>query len=141
RLSNVSNSTEGDQLSGCHSGSWFNTQQSGHGLQLEVLDSGDARTALAVWYHYLNGEPRWLIGSGPVDGDHADLAMVITHGPDFPPNYDAADKVQEPWGTLRFSVDGANQAQINWDADYADYGDGSMDLTRLTTLDGHACMP
>ena len=141
RLSNVSNSAEGDQLSGCHSGSWFNTQQSGHGLQLEVLDNGDARTALAVWYHYLDGEPRWLIGSGPVDGDHADLAMVITHGPDFPPNFDPADKVQEPWGTLRFSVDGANQAQINWDADYADYGDGSMDLTRLTTLDGHACMP
>lgn len=139
RLSTISNSNEVDQMSGCHSGSWFDPQQSGHGLQLQVIDSGDARTAIAIWYHYFNGEPRWLLGSGAVDGDHADLSMVITHGPDFPPNYDPADQGQVPWGTLQFTVDGANSAHIDWDADYAGYGDGSMELTRLTRLDGHAC--
>src|SRR5690606_6161031 len=133
-------SAEADQMSGCHSGSWYDPQQSGHGLQLQVLGSGDARTAIAIWYHYLNGEPRWLLGSGTVNGDHVDLAMAITHGPDFPPNYDPADKVQEPWGTLQFSVDGANQANIDWDADYPGYADGSMNLTRITRLDGHACI-
>ncbi|MCB1561371.1 MAG: PD40 domain-containing protein [Xanthomonadales bacterium] len=140
RLSSISNSNEADQLSGCHSGSWYDPQQSGHGLQLQVIDSGDTKTAIAIWFHYLNGEPRWLLGSGPVDGDHADLAMAITHGADFPPDYDPADKVQEPWGVLRFTVNSANQAQINWDADYAGYGDGSMNLQRLTQLDGHACI-
>ncbi|MEZ5465349.1 MAG: hypothetical protein R3F22_09060 [Lysobacteraceae bacterium] len=140
RLSTISNTNHPDELSGCHSGSWYDPQQSGHGLQLQVIDSGDTKTAIAIWYHYLNGEPRWLLGSGPVDGDHADLAMAITHGADFPPDYDPADKVQEPWGVLRFTVNSANQAQINWDADYAGYGDGSMNLQRLTQLDGHACI-
>ena len=75
------------------SGPWYNVDQSGHGWLIEVLDDAGGNEVdriNAYWYVYLNGAPVWLIGTGPISENRADLDMFITSGPDFPPNYDAA---------------------------------------------------
>ena len=44
------------------SGAWYNPDQSGHGISVEVLD--DERTAF-FWYTYdLDGNPVWLTARG-----------------------------------------------------------------------------
>ena len=49
-----------------HSGTWYNPDQSGHGLSIEVLD--DERT-IAFWFSYTpNGLPMFLEIIGVNDG-------------------------------------------------------------------------
>src|SRR5690606_13831066 len=118
----------------CHSGSWYQPAQSGHGLMVEVLGPPGGRNLVAVWYAFLDGEQRWLIGSGPVDGDSAELAMVVYEGGQFPPAFDPAALEQHAWGTLRFTVQGNDAAHIEWSATQAGYGSGQLGLNRLTTV-------
>ena len=72
-------------------------------------------------------------------GDHVDIGMNLTSGPDFPPAYDPTQLQYTPWGTLRFTVSDADHAQVDWDSTGEGYGAGSLSLQRLTQLDGHAC--
>ena len=52
---------------------------------------------VATWYTYLNGEQVWLVGAGPADGDSARLPLSITRVGQFPPAFDPASVVLEPW--------------------------------------------
>ena len=140
RLTRPGTSTSASELSACHSGSWYQPTQSGHGLQVEVVDDGaGGQNMFAIWYHYLDGTPAWLLGLGAVDGDHVDLDVSLTRGADFPPGFDPADVEQVPWGDLRFTVTGADTARIDWQSGIDGYGSGSLDLQRLTRLAGQSC--
>ena len=140
RLTQPGGSNQTSQLSACHSGSWFKPSESGHGLQVEVFaDGSGGQQMFAVWYHYFNGQPIWLLGVGAVDGDHADLAMELTQGTGFPPDFNSSEVQRIPWGSLRFSVSGADSAAISWQSAVEGYGSGSLNLQRLTRLAGHAC--
>jgi hypothetical protein len=125
-------------LRACHSGSWYNADQSGHGLQVEVLDR-TPREMVAIWYTYLDGQQRWLYAQGPISGDTATLDVLVTRGGQFPPNFDPATVVRQPWGTLRFRAIDGDHARIDWNSSLAGYGSGGLDLVRLTALAGHAC--
>ena len=126
-------------LRSCHSGSWFQPTQNGHGLQVEIIGEPGNQRLLAVWFAYLNGAQRWLLGTGPIVGDSATLAMTITRGGDFPPDFNPASVVREPWGTLNFRVSGADSARIDWQSGIAGYGSGGLELVRLVSLLGKEC--
>lgn len=126
------------QLRACHSGSWFNAAQSGHGLQVEVLDR-TPRELVAIWYTYLDGQPRWLYAQGPIAGDTATLDVLVTRGGQFPPAFDPATVERQAWGTLRFKAVDGEHARIDWTSSLVGYGSGGLDLVRLTTLAGRAC--
>lgn len=130
-----------DRVAACHGGSWYNPEQSGHGLFVEVLGSGSTRTMLAFWYTYLNGAQRWLIASGPISGNRAILSASITSGADFPPNFSPGQVQQQPWGTLEFAALDENRATLNWSSSLSGFGSGSLPLTRLTALSGSDCGP
>lgn len=141
RLTLLANAESGSPLGSlraCHSGSWYNATQSGHGLQVEVLDR-TPREMLAIWYTYLDGQPRWLYAQGPITGDTATLNVLVTRGGQFPPAFDPAAVVRQPWGTLRFKAVDGDHARIDWTSAIPGYGSGGLDLVRLTTLAGHAC--
>lgn len=140
RLTRPGTRTDPSTLSACHSGSWFQPGQGGHGLQVGVLDDDQGgQLMFAIWFHYLGGKPGWLLGVGPVRGDHADLEMQLTAGADFPPEFESGDVQFTDWGQLRFSVRGADHARIDWSSVLPGYGEGSLELQRLTTLAGLAC--
>jgi hypothetical protein len=142
RLSSVgeaSNESATGRIAVCHSGNWFNANQSGHGLQVQVFGAPGARQMLAVWYVYLGGAQRWLIAQGPINGDTASMAVVMTRGADFPPNFLAADVQRVNWGTLNFRAIDAQRAQISWTTTQPGFSHGSLDLMRLTTLSGQTC--
>ena len=143
RLSSVTPPTAGEssnaRIAACHSGTWYNTAQSGHGLQVQVTGEGASRRLLAVWYAFANDKPRWLIGDGAIVGDTATLNMVTTSGADFPPDFRATDVVSQPWGTLTFRAIDDDSARIEWSSSLAGFSNGSMDLSRLTSIRNRDC--
>lgn len=140
RLTGVAQgTTPGAGISACTSGSWFAAQRPGLGLQVQTIGPPEARQLLVVWYAYLDGAPRWFIGNGPISGDTATVPLYVTRGGAFPPNFDPATVVREPWGTLTFRAVDANRARIDWDANEQRYGDGGQDLVRLSSLRGYPC--
>lgn len=127
------------RFSACHTGAWYNPAQSGHGFFVEVLGSGSARELLVVWYVYENGQQRWIIAQGPVNGDSATLSALTTRGTGFGTSFNAANVIREPWGTLSFRAIDGNRAILNWASTQPGYGSGSLDLTRLTLTSGKEC--
>ena len=60
-LFNVSVFADAEYVRPSWSGAWFNPDQSGHGISVEILD--DERTVI-FWYAYdLDGKPTWLARS------------------------------------------------------------------------------
>jgi len=107
-----------------------------------VLEDGQGgQRMFAIWYHYLDGKPGWLLGVGEVQGDHVELDMQLTAGARFPPKFDSEDVEFTDWGRLRFSVRSADRARVEWNSSQPGYGQGGLDLQRLTTLAGHGCSP
>jgi hypothetical protein len=81
----------------------------------------------------------WLLGSGPVHGDQATLPMTITRGGRFPPNFNPASVVRQPWGSLNFRVIDSQNARMEWQSSLPGFSNNGLDLVRLSTLLGHAC--
>jgi N-acetylneuraminic acid mutarotase len=122
-------------------GSWFNPAQNGHGFMLEVL-SGTPMQLLASWFAFApQGGQAWIVGLGPIDGNHAVLQGIQTAGTGarFPPNFDQANVRAENWGTLTFTFSDCNHGRVDWAASTPSYGSGGMDLTRLTLPAGLVC--
>ena len=42
------------------SGLWYQPEQSGHGLQIEIFTQNNQEKLFVSWYVYKNGEPIWL---------------------------------------------------------------------------------
>jgi hypothetical protein len=123
----------------CHQGAWFDPSQPGHGMVVELQGQPGARTLVLLWYAYLEGQPRWLLGAGPVDGATATLTVVAPTGADFQPRFLPSRVVRQPWGQLRFTALGADRARVDWDSTLPGYGSGSLALTRAYGLAGRDC--
>jgi len=65
-----------------HTGSWYYSEQSGHGFSIEVGESGDGTTLVVVyWYTYdSTGNPVFLIGSGNPDGNGVEIELTAQYG-------------------------------------------------------------
>ena len=143
RLSALATTQPGEsanaRIAACHSGTWFNTSQGGHGLMVQVTGEGAARRLLAVWYAHARTQQRWLIGDGPIVGDSATLPMITTRGGRFGAAFRPDDVVRDNWGTLTFRAIDANRARIEWSSSAEGFSSGSLDLSRLTLVRAHGC--
>lgn len=122
---------------GWMSGNWYNADQSGHGLQVEMLDNG--RVVIA-WYTYDgDGRPLWLFGVGTVnaDGIHAELSAFEGGRP--PADWSAGDAEATPWGSVALRFESCETGILTWDSDDPDFGSGELELQRLTAIGGLRC--
>ncbi|MCE7930964.1 MAG: hypothetical protein DYH17_06280 [Xanthomonadales bacterium PRO6] len=129
----------GGGLRACHSGTWYQPEQNGHGLQAQVIGPPGQQQLVLIWFVYLQGRQVWLIGVAPIQGEHARVPMTITRGGQFPPAFQAAQVVREPWGTVDFRAVDGGRARIEWQSDRAGFGSGGLDLVRLSGLLGKPC--
>lgn len=127
------------RVAACHSGSWFDASQPGHGLFVEIIGPPGQQQMVAIWYAYLNGAQRWMTAAGPISGNRAELSVSQPSGADFPPNFRSSDVVDQPWGSLVFEAIDGNQARITWSSSLSGYGNGSLALTRLSQPAGYEC--
>ncbi|MDT8450474.1 MAG: hypothetical protein RQ847_09940 [Wenzhouxiangellaceae bacterium] len=117
-------------------GNWFNPDQPGYGLQIEVLDRN---RAVIAWFTFdSDGNPVWLFGSGRTEGAIVSMELQRFKTPGFPP-FDREDLQRELWGTIEFELLGCNEANLRWAPEAPDFMPGESPLRRLTKIDGHRC--
>ena len=128
-----------DSPAACHSGGYYHPDQSGHGFVAEVVEvNGEIQVVLA-WYVYLDGRQVWLFGQAALVDGIAEVPMSTYAGAQFPPDFAAEQVSSLPWGTVTIRFTGPNAARVDWVSDAPGYGNGGIDVTRLTQLVGHAC--
>jgi plastocyanin len=118
-------------------GSWYLPAQSGHGFNVEVLANN---VFIAYWYVYdNNGNNLWLVGQGTYSGNTATMDAYQGTGGMFPPNFDPTKIVRTKWGSLTMTFTDCNDAMVQWTPIVPGYTSGSMQLVRLTGVQGVAC--
>ena len=118
------------------SGSWYNPEQSGHGLNVEVLDEN--RT-LIYWYAYhKDGTPMFLITIANNDGDNASGTTYYSTGMKFG-EFNPDDYERSVWGTSSVTFNDCNSATLEYSSNDPSYGSGSIPMVRLTFVSGIKC--
>ncbi len=132
----------GTSLSGirsCHSGSWYNSEQSGHGIMVEVVGSIDAQRMIMTWFTYLDGEQYWILAQGDIIGDKAVLSAISGSGGHFPPDFDPDQVDFGNWGEITFELVDDKNAKINWSPTDNNFSSGQLDVSKLTFIDRYSC--
>jgi plastocyanin len=121
-------------------GSWYDPDQSGHGLFVEVLPGN---RFLAAWFTFTpdGTEQSWFTGVGTYYlGDQAAITDVeLPTGGRWIPNFDPGQIKANPWGKLQFFFSDCNHGWVAFDSVYGYGTSGGMKLTRLTQPLGLSC--
>ena len=119
------------------SGSWYDPAHSGEGYVLEILT--DERV-LVYWFSFDSlGNRRWFFGTGEIsDGRLLFEEMFTTRGGIFGPGFDPAKVEVKPWGSLELDID-CESGSAGFSSTEEGFPAGSLNLSRLTTLDGLSC--
>ncbi len=118
-----------------HSALWFNPDRSGEGWVLEILPDGQA---LGYWFTYdEDGNPRWLIGQGPIVGNEIQFNDLLAPvGGRFGPDFDPAEVERVRVGSARVVLSDCDNGWFEYDA----YGQSqTIDLVRLSRTQGLDC--
>ena len=130
------------------SGSWYDATQPGYGVHIEVLapaTAGGPNRVAVAWYTYnrQGGGQRWIVGDGTVSTTNPNLVVISnalsTAGGGFPPNFNPATVVPQPFGTLTLEFSSCNNATLSFNATDPNFNSGSVNLTRLTSLANVPC--
>lgn len=140
RLTTLKQTTaESRVLNTCHSGSWFNPDENGHGLMVEVIEQEGIPQMTMAWYHYQGGEQFWLVAKGPIHGRKAQLTAYNNSGNEFPPNFDSSLVITEEWGEIEFELLDNYSAKISWNSFNPSFQSGSLSLSKLSQIDRYRC--
>lgn len=125
-------------IRGGFSGNWSDPIKSRQGIQIEVVD---ARRAVVAWFTYDRfGEPTWLFGVGDITGSMIEVEMLRFSNGTFPPTSADPDAViTEVWGNVVISFDDCDSGQMSWDPALAGFEPGSMEIGRISAIDGLRC--
>lgn len=119
------------------SGSWYDPTHSGEGYVLEILID---RRALVFWFSYdQEGNRRWFYGTGEIQGGKIIFEeMYTSNGGIFGDDFDAEKVEIIPWGSLELELE-CSSGVARFTSTEDGFPAGSLNLDRLTTLDGLSC--
>jgi len=119
------------------SGSWYDPSHSGEGFTLEVMTN---QRVLLFWFSYdMDGNRRWFFGTGDfIDEKIIFNDMVTTLGGVFGPDFDPDAVDVNHWGTLELELD-CNGGIARFESVEEGFPAGTLDLARLTWLEGFSC--
>lgn len=118
------------------SGPWYNPDQSGHGLSVDLVAPD---RAVVFWYAYDNeGNPMTLYIEGAVNGREITGTAYAPRGMRFG-EFNPADLQLPRWGRVTLNFDDCSSGTLSWDASSADFADGSIAIEKLASLDGLDC--
>lgn len=120
------------------SASWYNPDESGHGIMIHLLDE---TTAWLCWFTFdLDGNPAWICALGEIDGDTITFNEAFTiEGGAFPPNFDPEQITEVPWGAIMVQFTGCSAGNMSWTTSAPGFQSGQMPIVRLTTTWGATC--
>jgi hypothetical protein len=122
-------------------GTWYNPEQNGHGLTVEVL--ADNRI-LVNWNSFTpdGSQQAWFGGVGEILSNQAVVYAYRPEGGRWIPDFDSSMVENRLWGTLTLRFSDCSHGRVDF---AGDGGHGSfwrydhMDLTRLTLPAGLSC--
>lgn len=119
-----------------YSGTWYNHDQRGHGLSLEVLD---AERSAGFWYLYdTAGEPFWLLLDGVNTGNRIEMTAYHFSGMVMG-EWDPATNSGTEYGEVIVEFTDCNNATLNaYTTEWGALMD-SIPLQRLTHIAGLEC--
>jgi len=120
-------------------GAWYDPNQNGHGIFIEVLPNNQI---LAWWFTFApDGTQAWFGNVGAIDTttNTATVAALKAQGGQWIPNFNPANVTQPAWGTLVFSFTDCNHGGVDFNSSVPDWGQGHMDLTRITQIATMSC--
>lgn len=121
-------------------GAWYDPNQSGHGLLVEVLPEN---RLLAYWFAFTpdNAQQAWFGGVGDIIGNQAIINANQGQGGRWIPDFDPALYSSQPWGTLTLTFSDCGHGRVDFagGGDASPWSRGHMDLTRLTQPAGLSC--
>jgi len=120
-------------------GSWYDPDQSGHGLFIEVLPEN---RFLAAWFTFTpdGSAQSWFTGAGTYFEDTAHVIDAeLPTGGRWIPNFDPGQVTLNHWGRLDFFFSDCNHGWVLFDSVYGYGTSGGMKLTRLTQPLGLSC--
>lgn len=125
-------------ITGGFTGAWYDPSQSGHGILMEVLPNN---IMFAYWFTFNpdGTQQSWFGGTGAIVGDSATLTVDLGTGGRWIPNFNPANYVLNPWGTLTFTFTDCGHGRVDFNSTYPGYGSNHMDLVRLTEPVGITC--
>ena len=121
------------------SGSWYDPTHSGEGYVLEVLID---RSVLVYWFSFdPQGNRRWFFGTGEILGDTMVFSdMFTTLGGIFGDDFDPESVEVNPWGSLELELL-CDTGVARFTPSEEGFPAGTLDLTRITFLEGLSCGP
>ena len=121
------------------SGSWYDPTHSGEGYVLEVLID---RRVVVYWFSFdPQGNRRWFYGTGEIlDGKLVFNEMSTTFGGIFGADFDPESVEVVPWGSLELELE-CDSGTASFTPSEPGFPAGTLDLTRLTYLEGLSCEP
>lgn len=137
-LSGINFNLVAPEIQASHSGLWYNSDQSGHGLSIEI---NEGNRIIAIWYTYDNdGNQMWLLGVGTYENNVATLDVTVTDNGVFPPNFVAEDVVSSNWGTFQLDFADCNNANFSWiPNEEFNFTTGELQVSRLTSIKDLSC--
>ena len=127
-----------DAITPAFTGAWYDPAQAGHGLFVEVLPDN---RVLAWWFTFdpSGTQQAWFGGVGTYSGNTATITAVVQPtGGRWIPNFNPQQVANNPWGTLTLEFSDCANGVARF-ASTRGYGNGSMNLTRLTVPVGVQC--
>jgi hypothetical protein len=119
-------------------GSWFDRTREGEGFNVEIVGEALDPQLLAYFYTYDDfGNQMWLTGVAAANGGTAVVPMTVTSGTVFGDSFDPLDVVYEVWGTITFTFTSCTAGTAAYTS--TDFGTGSFNIERLTTVTGLNC--
>jgi len=127
----------GFAMQAAHSALWYNPDQSGHGINVNLLENN---RLVVVWYVYHEGKPIWLFGIGSHDGQKAMLDVNIYSGGMFPPNFDPDSLESIYWGNFELEFSDCDNGNFKWFPIHNNgFQEGQMHIIRSTNTLGLTC--
>lgn len=111
-------------IHGAHSGTWYDPNRNGEGVQLEIGLLGETRRIIANWQTYRDGRQMWLTGSALLSAgcNSVTVPMFGTDGASFGAAFRAADVRLEPWGNITLRLLGAGRIELSYNGDAGQHG-------------------
>ncbi len=127
-------------ITAAFTGAWYDPNQSGHGLLIEVLPQD---RLMAYWFAFTpdGTQEAWFGGVGDIHGDQAVIYADQGRGGRWIPDFDPASFRNQSWGTLAFIFADCNHGRVYFTGDGGNsiWGRSTMDITRLTMPAGLSC--
>lgn len=122
-------------------GTWYNPAQDGHGVFINIADSDNGTQVVVSWYHYLNGEQIYVIGSNSFTpgSQTVTVPVIITSGAQFGDGFNTNDVQRTNWGLLTFRFSSCDQGQMDYSSSLSEFGSGTINLVRLSNTAGAPC--